>query len=133
MRNAALIFLYRLLFVLYAEDRGLLPVNDSRYDDYGLRKRVRDDVSERMDRQDTFSSAATIYYDHLSTLFRLIDKGDASIGLPPYNGGLFSAEAAPLLDSVGIPDDVIGLGRVRDESLEGGPDSGRQAEVRQLP
>ena len=34
--------LYRLL-VLYAEDRGLLPVNDSRYDDYGLR-RVRDDI-----------------------------------------------------------------------------------------
>ena len=28
VRQAALIFLYRLLFVLYAEDRGLLPVND---------------------------------------------------------------------------------------------------------
>ena len=38
-RSAALIFLYRLLFILYAEDRGLLPVNDLRYDDYGLRKR----------------------------------------------------------------------------------------------
>ena len=38
VRQAALIFLYRMLFVLYAEDRGLLPVNDSRYDDYGLRK-----------------------------------------------------------------------------------------------
>ena len=45
VRHAALIFLYRLLFVLYAEDRGLLPVNDSRYDDYGLRKRVRDDIA----------------------------------------------------------------------------------------
>ena len=44
IRDAALIFLYRLLFVLYAEDRGLLPVNDRRYDDYGLRKRVRDDI-----------------------------------------------------------------------------------------
>ena len=45
VRHAALIFLYRLLFVLYAEDRGLLPVNDSRYDDYGLRKRVRRGVA----------------------------------------------------------------------------------------
>ena len=45
IREAALIFLYRLLFVLYAEDRGLLPVNDADYDDYGLRKRVRDDVA----------------------------------------------------------------------------------------
>ena len=54
IREAALIFLYRLLFVLYAEDRGLLPVNDSRYDDYGLRKRVRDDIARRMADKDTF-------------------------------------------------------------------------------
>ena len=38
VRDAALVFLYRLLFILYAEDRGLLPVHDPRYDDYGLRK-----------------------------------------------------------------------------------------------
>ena len=91
VREAALIFLYRLLFVLYAEDRGLLPVNDAGYDDYGLRKRVRDDIARRMADNDTFSAHATSYYDHLMTLFRLIDKGDASIGLPPYNGGLFAA------------------------------------------
>ena len=107
IREAALIFLYRLLFVLYAEDRGLLPVNDAAYDDYGLRKRVRDDVAKRMARNDTFSSAASSYYDHLSTLFRLIDQGDQSIGLPPYNGGLFTADAAPLLNQVRLPDDVI--------------------------
>ena len=83
-------------------------MNDSRYDDYGLRKRVRDDVSARMERQDTLSAAATSYYDHLSTLFRLIDNGDASIGLPPYNGGLFSADAAPLLESARVADSVIG-------------------------
>ena len=69
IREAALIFLYRLLFVLYAEDRGLLPVSDAAYDDYGLRKRVRDDVAARKARNDTFSSAASSYYDHLSTLF----------------------------------------------------------------
>ena len=32
VRDAALVLLYRLLFVLYAEDRDLLPVRDSRYD-----------------------------------------------------------------------------------------------------
>ena len=42
VRQAALVLLYRLLFLLYAEDRGLLPVNDIRYDDYGLRTPVRD-------------------------------------------------------------------------------------------
>ena len=43
VRDATLTLLYRLLFILYAEDRGLLPVHDARYDDYGLRVRVRDD------------------------------------------------------------------------------------------
>ena len=105
IREAALIFLYRLLFVLYAEDRGLLPVNDSRYDDYGLRKRVRDDIARRMADKDTFSSYATSYYDHLMTLFRLIDKGDTSIGLPPYNGGLFAA--ATLLEEARLSDETI--------------------------
>ena len=107
IREAALIFLYRLLFVLYAEDRGLLPVNDAAYDDYGLRKRVRDDVAQRKARHDTFSGVASSYYDHLSTLFRLIDLGDQSIGLPPYNGGLFAQNAAPLLNQVRLPDAVI--------------------------
>ena len=106
-RDAALIFLYRLLFVLYAEDRGLLPVNDERYDDYGLRKPVRDDIASRMVADDTYSAIATNYYDHLTTLFKLIDKGDESIGLPPYNGGLFAMEAAPLLETVRLADEEI--------------------------
>ena len=107
-REATLIFLYRLLFVLYAEDRGLLPVNDAAYDDYGLRKPVRDSVARRKARHDTFSSAASSYYDHLTNLFRLIDRGDPSIGLPPYNGGLFADKgAATLLNRVRLPDDVI--------------------------
>ena len=83
VRDAALIFLYRLLFVLYAEDRGLLPVNDSRYDDYGLRKRVRDDVARRTSQHDVFSEGAANYYNRLTELFRMIDLGDPSIGLPP--------------------------------------------------
>ena len=107
VRHAALIFLYRLLFVLYAEDRGLLPVNDSRYDDYGLRKRVRDDIAERTRNQDAFSTVAASYYDHLTTLCMIIDRGDVSIGLPPYNGGLFAVEAAPLLETVRLPDAAI--------------------------
>ena len=106
-RDAALIFLYRLLFVLYAEDRGLLPVNDERYDDYGLRKPVRDEIARRMAADDAYSAIATNYYDHLTTLFKLIDKGDESIGLPPYNGGLFAAEAAPLLETVRLADKEI--------------------------
>ena len=107
VRAAALIFLYRLLFILYAEDRGLLPVNDLRYDDYGLRKRVRDDIAQRKSQNDVFSGTAANYYNRLLELFRLIDKGDASISLPPYNGGLFASTAAPLLENVRLSDAVI--------------------------
>ena len=107
VRQAALIFLYRLLFLLYAEDRDLLPVNDTRYDDYGLRKRVRDDVARRMRDGDVLSSSATDYYDRLMTLFRLVDQGDPSIGLPPYNGGLFGSATAPLLEQVRLADATI--------------------------
>ncbi|MDE0080012.1 MAG: hypothetical protein OXO50_21005, partial [Caldilineaceae bacterium] len=87
--------------------RDLLPVNDSRYDDYGLRKSVRDDIAQRMAAGDAFSSFATKYYDHISTLCRQIDQGDPSIGLPPYNGGLFAPDAAPLLESSRLSDDVL--------------------------
>ena len=107
VRDAALIFLYRLLFVLYAEDRGLLPVNDVRYADYGLRKRVRDDIAQKTAARHTFSDMATGYYDRLASLFRQIDQGDQSIGLPPYNGGLFSAEAAPLLETTRLADSIV--------------------------
>ena len=107
VRQSALIFLYRLLFVLYAEDRNLLPVNDLRYDDYGLRKRVRDDIARRMADGDVYSSVASNYYDRLVNLFRIIDRGDPSIGLPPYNGGLFASDAAPLLEQVRLPDATI--------------------------
>ena len=106
-RDAALIFLYRLLFVLYAEDRGLLPVNDARYEDYGLRKPVRDDIAHRQTTGAPFSAMASAYYDRLMQLWRLIDKGDASIGLPPYNGGLFADEAAPLLARAHLTDAVV--------------------------
>ena len=107
VRQAALVFLYRLLFILYAEDRGLLPVNDRTYRSYGLRGPVRDAIAERMDYDDLFSDTASNYYDHVMTLCRLIDSGDPSIRLPAYDGGLFSSDAAPILEQVRLPDAAV--------------------------
>lgn len=106
IRSATLIVLYRLLFLLYAEDRGLLPVKDDRYDNYALRE-ARLDVGRRMDEHDAFSSVATQIWSRFASLSQMIDKGDASVGLPPYNGGLFSSKETPLLDSINLPDDVM--------------------------
>lgn len=107
VREAALILLYRLLFLLYAEDRDLLPVRDDRYDDYALRDRVRRDIGVRKDRNDVFSDRATRYWSAVDDLCRAIDDGDASIGLPPYNGGLFDGQTTPLLGNIRINDQVM--------------------------
>ncbi|MGZ8940955.1 MAG: Eco57I restriction-modification methylase domain-containing protein, partial [Limisphaerales bacterium] len=107
VREAALILLYRLLFILYAEDRDLLPVRDRRYDDYGLRERVREDVGRRKDCNDTFSATATRYWSALDDLCRAINAGDGSIGLPPYNGGLFNPDRTPLLAQVRLGDAIM--------------------------
>ncbi len=107
VREAALILLYRLLFILYAEDRDLLPVRDRRYEDYGLRERVRGDIGRRKDRNDAFSDTAARYWSALDDLCRAIDLGDRSIGLPPYNGGLFDAERTPLLTTIRLGDAIM--------------------------
>jgi hypothetical protein len=104
IRQAAMALLYRLLFILYAEDRDLLPRRDPRYEDHGLFKRVRQEVAKRIDDGATFSTKAAHYWNHGRTLFRLIDEGDADIGLPPYNGGLFNKGSHVLLDKMEIAD-----------------------------
>lgn len=131
VREAALILLYRLLFILYAEDRDLLPVCDTRYDDYGLRNKVRLDVKERKDRNDTFSDTAARYWAAMADLFIAIDKGDASIGLPPYNGGLFDQERHAILTNIRIPDSV--MARVIDAmSFERTPEGRKYINYRNL-
>ena len=107
VREAALILLYRLLFILYAEDRDLLPVRDERYDDYGLRDKVRGDIGSRKDRGDVFSEDAARYWSAVDDLCRAVDRGDAAIGLPPYDGGLFDRARVPLLDRIRLGDRVM--------------------------
>ena len=106
VREAALILLYRLLFLFYAEDRGLLPVRDERYAAYSvrrLRERVRDDV----DAGKAFSTRIDHLWRDLQGAFTLIDQGDDAVGMPAYNGGLFDRARAPLLERTRVPDAVM--------------------------
>ena len=107
VRDAALVLLYRLLFIFYAEDRNLLPVRDPRYDHYALRERVRLNVEFRKDSGVTFSKTVTEYWSAIDNLCRAIDSGDTSMGLPPYNGGLFDRDRTPLLTHIQLGDAVI--------------------------
>ena len=106
VREATLVLLYRLLFLFYAEDRNLLPVRDARYGPYSVR-RLRQDVRDKVTARTQFSKSAMPIWFSLQGLFELIDKGDDSIGLPAYNGGLFDGARAPLLARTKIPDIVM--------------------------
>jgi hypothetical protein len=95
--------LYRLLFALYAEDRDLLPKRDP---NYGGLSRLRDEVAERIDAGTTLSGRRNAYAHVCAELFTTIDEGDDTLGVPPYNGGLFSdrTPATELLDRALLPD-----------------------------
>jgi hypothetical protein len=106
VRQAALILLYRLLFVVYAEDRDLLPDQQEPYKSYSLTT-MRCDIAQRIAKKQAFSSSMLSYWPKLAAVFRAIADGDDTLGIPPYNGGLFSKDSAPLLDRVQLPDDIV--------------------------
>ena len=97
--EATLSLLYKMLFLLYAEARHLLPIDNAGYRAQSLTRMARQ-VVERADRAEPLGSTSTALYDRLLNLFRLIDRGDPGLGLPRYNGGLFhfdfDAPADPL-------------------------------------
>jgi hypothetical protein len=91
--------LMRLVFVLYAEDRGLLPADPIYVNSYsvaGLFARLREDASRYPDNMDQRYGA----WAQLLTLFRLIYDG-AKYGttrLPARQGKLFDPDAYPFLE-----------------------------------
>jgi len=106
IREGALILLYRLLFVLYAEDRKLLPDENGPYADYSLTK-LRAEIADRKARGATFSDHMKTYWSRLDGIFQAISQGDDGLGIPPYNGGLFDRAVAPLLGRVQLPDAMV--------------------------
>jgi len=94
LREGTLVLLYRLLFVLYAEDRRLLPVLDRRFKNYSV-SNLRDRIAEELDQGVVQAKNVAKHWQHLNNLFALIDIGDDDIGIPAYNGGLFQRERAP--------------------------------------
>ena len=130
--NGTLTLLYRLLFLLYAESRDLLPVKEVRgYWEQSLTKLkadiaekagpIGDAVPDQMRKAYRASADATELYDRILGLFSVIDLGSRELNVPHYNGGLFitkpdpadrtqEAETARFLASHKIPDRYLALG-----------------------
>lgn len=106
--DATLTLLYRLLFLLYAESRDLLPVREpGGYWERSL-SCIKTQVgtaagtveSQRDSRlAERYTADAFESWGHLRRLFNAIDVGEAGLNVPPYNGGLFATDPASLTDA----------------------------------
>lgn len=77
----------RVLFVAFAEDRGLLPSKS---------------LSQAWSHRDPYHPRPV--WSNFQALFRAIDQGNPALSIPAYNGGLFAAD--PVLDALAVPDDA---------------------------
>jgi hypothetical protein len=105
-REGAIRLLYRLLFLLYAEDRDLLPVRHPGYIGYSLR-RLRGEAAEVVDHGIALDERATQRWAQLLDLIRAVATGRPNLGLPAYNGGLFKDREGDLLSRVRLPDEEL--------------------------
>lgn len=124
--------IYRLLFILYAEDRGLLPFRtNTLYTNNRSLGRFRDEIHGQLGTARKASSLdypkdQTNLWSDLRDLFDLVDRGNGRYGVPAYNGGLFDPDEHPFWEEKQLPDWYLAriiqkLGHAPDKTL---PDAG---------
>ncbi|MEA2028945.1 MAG: DNA methyltransferase, partial [Campylobacterota bacterium] len=80
----------RIIFILFAEDRGLLRANSI--------KEIREDFKEQKFTNHSLYNIYKFYFD-------AINEGNERLGIPKYNGGLFAKDE--ILDSLIIDDHIL--------------------------
>jgi len=126
----ALVQLYRLLFVAYAEDEGFLPRHNPRYEKRSLKSKaheLHDLVEDGVD----FDDNSTTHWDDVMELIEAIHDGHAEWGLPEYDGSLLSSdssvsEAGGELAEIELTDDQFGpvLANLLIDEIPGGESRG---------
>ncbi len=106
----------RLVFLLYAEERDLLPQDDAYLSGYSLaslHQRLTEDAAQHPDTMDQRYGA----YAQLLALFRMIHDGahSGAMKLPPRHGALFDPERYRFLEGRGH---LIGGARQVSERIE---------------
>ncbi len=104
IQEASLTFLFRVLFLLYAESLDFLPAYAAAYQPHSattIAREARDNIDRR--------GGSTTTWARLRTLFHAVSGGDAAWGVYAYNGALFAAEdglpGAGLLEHADVRDD----------------------------
>ena len=103
--RALLTVILRLVFLLYAEERDMLPEDETflrYYSLAGLHERLREDAALYPDTMDQRFGA----WAQLVALFRMVHDGAAAAGmhLPPRHGVLFDPDRFPFLEGRAVAD-----------------------------
>ena len=106
IHTSCLILLYRILFILYAESRDLLPLDNRDYAMQYSLDHLATDIHGKLDGSIDFAPGANLYWTGLRQLFTLINEGWKD-RIPQYNGGLFNPQQHPFLEDYGIGDDAL--------------------------
>lgn len=101
----SLIILYRLLFILYAEARELLPVQENAayresYSLDGLKKRIQKNLAA----QKMLLPTTAMLWAQLQALFTIIDEGNPPLSVATFDGGLFDPERHAFLQQHAVGD-----------------------------
>lgn len=128
LKAESLVYLYRLLFLLYAEGRGMLPPETetdaeagtetetgtptarAAYEErFGLAA-IREEVVAEAGADasfEGFDGRSRDYWHRLSNAFDLIDGGDEDLGIPAYDGRLFDPDEHEFLADHHVTDDYL--------------------------
>src|SRR5262249_30183860 len=101
----SLIVLYRLLFILYAEARELLPLRASLAyrTDYSLSAITRD-IERRIKSGAQLLATSSKLWPQLKDLFHIINAGSPPLQVATFNGGLFDPARHPFLEQYTVGD-----------------------------
>ena len=101
----SLILLYRLLFVLYAESRDLLPIHESAgyRDSYSLYA-IKHDVERNLTQGRSLLPTSATLWPRLAELFGIIADGSPPLKVATFDGGLFDKEIHPFLEDHAVGD-----------------------------
>jgi len=105
---------YRVLFLLFAEQRGMMPGRDSLYAEAYSIAHLRALAEGDIPREDDF----TDLWHGLQVTFRMVREGVPELGVFGYDGMLFAEDQTPLLSGSPPPSQGGGSGRgVRNSDL----------------
>ena len=89
----ALTVLFRMLFIAYAEDRDLLPYrHNEAYRSRSLKKKALE-LAQYVS-EDKPIAGGSNHWQETWSLWQAVEEGNQEWGVPAYNGGLFSGDAA---------------------------------------